>query len=243
MDRQTRKDLKTDKFAQEVGHSLEYLSEHKSQVKLYGGIAAAVIVLAAGYWIYSNRQAQQRSTALAAAIQINNAVIGTTAQPPNLAFPTQAEKDKAVIEAYDKIAADYRGTPEGAMAGLYSAGYQMDRDGQEAAIKLYQDLAGSAPGDYAAIAKRALAEYYAGEGKVEEAEKLLRDLVENPTVFVSAEEAQLSLAAVLTPTKPEEARKILESLRDTRSAVSRAAIDLIGKLPPAPQTTPAPQSN
>ncbi len=245
MDRQTRKDLKTDKFAQEIGLGLEFLSTHKSQVRLYGAAAVVALLALGGWWIYSNRQAQARADALADAIHVNDAVVSAQPTPPNMNFPTQDEKDKAVVEAYNKVADEYRGTQEGAMAGLMVAAYQMDREGQDEAVKRYQDLVDSAPDAYAAVAKMALAEVYAGEDKTDEAEKLLRDLVDHPTVFVSAEEAKLTLAQVLMPTKPEEARKILEDLRTSRSAISRAAVDLMGKLPPAPaaSTTEAPKAN
>ena len=46
MDRYTRKNLKTDKFAQEVTHGFEFLSEHSTDVKRYAAIALAVLVLA-----------------------------------------------------------------------------------------------------------------------------------------------------------------------------------------------------
>lgn len=240
MDRLTRKQLKEDKFAQELGHGLEFLSTHKQQVKLYGGIVLLALIALGGYWIYSSRQAAARAEALAQAIHVNDAIIGPAPQGPNMNFNTQAEKDKAVIEAYTKVATEYRGTQEGAIAGLRLAAYQMDRDGQEAAIKLYQDLIESAPEAYAAVAKMALAEAYAGQGKLEEAEKLLRELIDEPTPFISAEEATLTLAKVLTPSRPEDARKMLEPLRSSRSAVSRVAVDLLGKLPPAPAvSTPA----
>lgn len=244
MDRLTRKELKTDKFAQEIGQSLEFLSTHKQQVKLYGAIAVVVLLAAGGWWIYSNRQAQARAEALAEAIHINDAVIAPAPQPPNMNFATQEEKDKAVVEAYNKVADQYKGTQEGAMAGLFAAAYQMDRDGQDEAVKRYQDLVESAPDDYAAVAKMSLAQIYAGEDKIDEAEKLLRDLIDHPTLFISSEEAKLTLASILTPTKPEEARKLLEPLRASRSAISRVAVDLMGKLPPAPATAdPAPAAN
>jgi predicted negative regulator of RcsB-dependent stress response len=240
MDRLTRKQLKQDKFAMEVGQGLEYLSTHKQQVKLYGGIALFALIAIASYWIYSTRQEVARAEALAQAIHVNDAVIGPAPQGPNMNFNTQAEKDKAVIDAYTKVATQYRGTQEGAIAGLRLAAYQMDRNEQDAAIKLYQDLMESAPEAYAAVAKMALAEVYAGQDKLAEAEKLLRELIKDPTPFISAEEATLTLAKVLTPSRPEDARKMLEPLRNSRSAVSRVAVQLLGELPPAPATsTPA----
>ena len=57
VDRVTRKELKADRFAQEVGHTVEYVSEHRKQVIRYGTIAAAVLVVVIGviiaivYWL------------------------------------------------------------------------------------------------------------------------------------------------------------------------------------------------
>jgi hypothetical protein len=39
VDRITRSKLKTDRFAVEVEHSVEYVSEHKKQVAQYGALA------------------------------------------------------------------------------------------------------------------------------------------------------------------------------------------------------------
>ena len=48
MDRLTRKDLKHDKFAEEVGQGVEFLAEHKGDVKKYGIVAAVVVLVACG---------------------------------------------------------------------------------------------------------------------------------------------------------------------------------------------------
>ena len=52
MDRKTRKDLKSDKFAQEVTHTFEFVSEHRNEVVRYGAIALGVIALAAIIFFY-----------------------------------------------------------------------------------------------------------------------------------------------------------------------------------------------
>ncbi|MCX6625410.1 MAG: hypothetical protein NTY38_30995 [Acidobacteria bacterium] len=75
----------------------------------------------------------------------------------------------------------------------------------------------------------ALAQIYASQSKIADAEKLLRGLIEDPTVFVSKEQATISLAEILQRTRPDEARKLLEPLRGSaRPAVSRAAISVGG---------------
>jgi predicted negative regulator of RcsB-dependent stress response len=230
LDRLTRKDLKTDKFAQEVGNTFEFLAEHRSQVKLYGGIALGLIVLGAGYYFYSNYRASVRRDALAAAIKVDDATVGQP-QPPLLNFATQEEKDKARAEAFAKVASQYRGTQEGAIAQLYVAADLADKGKLAEAEKAYQDALSSAPDAYASLASVALAGVYSAQGKTADAEKLLRELIENPTPFVSKDEATIHLAEVLAATKPAEARKLLEPLRTSRSSISRAAITMLGNIP------------
>ena len=64
------------------------------------------------------------------------------------------------------------------------------------------------------------------------AEKTLRDLVAHPTVTVSKDEAQIRLALLIGKKNPDEARKMLEPMRTERTAVSRAAVQALGELPP-----------
>jgi hypothetical protein len=53
----------------------------------------------------------------------------------------------------------------------------------------------------------------------------------NPTQTISKEQATLELAELLASDNPAEARKLVEPLRTSRTAISRVAIDLIGRLP------------
>ena len=50
MDRVTRKELKTDKFALEVGHTVSLFEEHQKEVIRYGAIGLVAIALGLGYW-------------------------------------------------------------------------------------------------------------------------------------------------------------------------------------------------
>lgn len=244
MDRHTRKELKTDKFAQEIGHTVQFLAGHKKQVKLYGGIALAVLIAAAGYWTYSNRQAAARAKALADAMRVADAVISATPQPPLLNFPTQEEKDKALLEAYSKVAENYPGTQEGAIAQLYVAAAKNDKGEAEEAIRLYREAAATAPKEYRRVALLSLGELLAGQGQNEEAEKILKALSEeDSSALVSKEAALLAYGRVLAKRDPEAARKILEPLRDVpRVAVSSAAVTAIATLPPKAAEA-APKSN
>lgn len=238
MDSQHRKDLKTDPFAKEVGQGIQYVLGHPDAVKRYGIIVLVVLVLGGGYWFYSSRQAAARRKALADAMHVADAIISPTPSLPNITFATKEEKDKAVLEAYSRVGADYRGTQEGAIAQLYVALAKADEGKVEEALKLYADIADSAPREYSRVAQLARAELLAGQNQADEAAKILRSLANDTSALVSKEEAQLALGKLLAKSDPAEARKILEPLRDeSRTVVSGAAISVIATLPSVPQTT------
>ena len=235
MDRRTRKDLKTDKFAQEVGHTVEFLSEHRGQTLRYTLIGLAVVVIGIGIYAYNRHQAGLRADAFTNVMRINEAIVSPTPNPPNLTFPTQEEKDKAKLQALLDLAAKYHGSQEGAMAQFFLAGIQLEKDKLDEAEKIYKDVMDSAPSPYASVAKLSLAQIYAGQGRTAEAEKLLRELMSSPTIFVSKEQAALTLAGMLSKTNPADAKKLVDPLRQsTRPTISRAAITASADIPQTP---------
>jgi predicted negative regulator of RcsB-dependent stress response len=94
-------------------------------------------------------------------------------------------------------------------------------------------VADSGKDAFASQAKLSLSHVYAATGRQGEAEKLLRSIMDDPTVLVSKEEATITLARLLAKSNPVEARKLLEPLRAERGPVSRAAITLLGEIPAA----------
>ena len=57
----SRKALKQDKFAVEVEHTVDFFAAHRQSTFRYGGIALAVILIAAGIFYYRNSQHLPRS--------------------------------------------------------------------------------------------------------------------------------------------------------------------------------------
>jgi predicted negative regulator of RcsB-dependent stress response len=232
VDRLTRKELKKDVFAQEVGHTVEYVAEHRRQFIRYGLAALAVVVLLAGYFYYSKRQHAVRQRELAAATRIQDAGVGpSTGRESILTFPTVEEKNKAAVKAFTELAARHSGTEEGAIAQYYLGTVAADEGRLDEAVKWLKSAAESGSDEYASLANLSLAQVYHLQGKTAEAEKLLRALMAKPTMFVSKEQAIIMLARVLSATKPDEARKLLEPLRTHPGAVSRVALTVLGELP------------
>ena len=230
MKRQTRKQLKTDKFAQDVGLTFSFLNEHRAESIRYGLIGLAVVLLAVGYYFYSRHQATGREEALAAAMKIDQAIIAAKPTPTNINFATKEEKDKARTQAFSDLATKYRGTAEGAVGGIFIGAEKADKGDFAAAEKIYKDVMDSAPEEYSAQARISLAYVYSSEGKPQDAEKLMRYLVDHPTALVSKEQATLELGDILSKSNCKEALKLIEPLRSSRTAISKIALTEVGRI-------------
>lgn len=236
MDKQEREQLKHDVFVEEVTHTIDYAATHKKQLSMYGGLAVAVIVLAGGWWWWSDKQAAERQTALQEALQNQQAAVGPGSSPYLRSFATQELKDAAIIKSFNDIIGKYPSSDEAAMGHYYIGVTYADQGKFAEAEKEWQLVVDKGSKEYASLSRYALAQMYAKQGKAAQAEQHLRYLVDNPTALFSKENAQIELAKLIAPTKPDEARKILEPLRQlsTRGSVSRWAITAYGDTKPGP---------
>lgn len=234
MDRITRKGLKQDKFAVEVQHTVGYLSEHRTQSVRWGVLGAAAIVLIAGFFTWRSHEGTARRTALAAALELRQAPVGPSPSDSLVrTFPTEQEKTKAEIAAFSDIASKYSSSGEGIIAECNLAAIAAGQGNLAGAGKALQEVIDSGNSNYASLAKLSLAEIYKSEGKKAEGEKLIREVMEKPSEFVSKEQATIALAKYLALSNPAEARTLLEPLLHVdRRAVTQAASTELGSLSP-----------
>jgi predicted negative regulator of RcsB-dependent stress response len=227
----TRKELKTDQFALEVGHGISFFEHHKSEAAKYCAIVIGVFVLIAGYTFYQRGQHNTRQQALAAAIRVQEAPVGQSGNG-GLAFPAQEAKDGESIRVFTEMQTKYSGSAEGEIAQYYLGSIKADQGKLAEAEKLYREVAQKGNEKYASLSKLSLAQIFFADGRAEQGEKTLRDLIANPTVFVSSEQATISLARFLAPKKPAEARKLLDPLRTRQGNVGQMALSLLAEMPP-----------
>ena len=231
MDRAHRHELKHDRFVEQVGHTVEYAAEHKQQVIRYGVIGFVVLALVVGVIWYRRSQATARQEALRDAIHKQEGQVGPTQSPYLVAFPSEADKQKAVVAAWNDLIARYSGSDEAMIAHFYLGINAADHGNTQEAEKHLKTVAESGKDDYASQARLSLASLYEAQGKIADAEKLLRAVMDDPTVLVSKEQATIALAKLLARSRPAEARKLLEPLRTERGPVSRAAITALNDVP------------
>jgi len=228
----TRKELKTDKFALEVGHTVDFFEEHQTEILRYGAAALVVAAIAVGIVFYRGHLQSIRQEALAHAIAVQEAPVGQAAPGTPISFPTQDAKDKEAVKVFTELASKDSGTDEGYIAEYYLACIAADQGKLTDAENRFMSVANSGNRRYGALAKLSLGQVYFAEGKPAQGEKTLRELMDHPTVFVSKDQAAITLAKLLAPTKPAEARKLLDPLRAVAGPVSQTAIQAYSDLPP-----------
>ena len=231
MSRITRKELKTDKFALEVEHTFTFFGQHQKDFARYGALAVGAVLLVMGLVYYQRTQHADREQALSAAIKVQEAGVGQSANG-GLAFPTEAAKNQAALKAFGDLQAKYSGSAEGEIAQYYLGSIKADEGKLAEAEKILLEVSQKADDKYASLAKLSLAQIYFADGRDTQGEKVLRDLMASPTIFVSKEQATIELARAFKTKKPAEARKLLEPLRTTPGQAGQVAISLIGELPP-----------
>jgi predicted negative regulator of RcsB-dependent stress response len=225
----TRKELKTDKFALEVEHTVTLFEEHRQEIIRYGIVAAAVVALIVGYTIYSKSQHAAREQALAHAIEVQEAPVGQSASG-GLSFTTQDAKDAESTKVFTDLKNKYSGSSEAQIASYYLASIQADQGNMAQAEKSFQDVAQHASAGYASLAKIALAQIYFSDGRNAQGEAILRDLIAHPTVFVSADQATITLARHYQGLKnTAEARKLVEPLK-SKPGVGQIVVSMLGDL-------------
>lgn len=154
-DRPTRKEMKHDKFVEDVGHAYDYASQNRRNILLGIAAVAAIAVILWGVSIYRKGQETKAQTALAEAIAIMDAPTGASAEAPagEVEYKTDEEKFATAEPLLRKVVADHGGTDAADVAGLYLARISASRgdlaaarEGLETFVRGHRDhvLAGAA---------------------------------------------------------------------------------------------------
>ena len=227
MARFRRKDLKRDRFVEEVTQRVEFFSGHRKQF-IGGGIAVVVIIVAAvGYTTYARNRSMAAQSALQDAIDLYHGVVTVEDIPGTKTFATETERIDAITRSLDILAVDFSGSPAAAGAAFYSG--LLDREqGNLAEARAHFELAVNGGGtEYPALARLALGSLLLGEGSAEEAREQFQWVVDNPTRTVSRDRASIEVARTLIESDPQRAREILDAIRAENGAASPMATALI----------------
>ncbi len=213
--RYTRHELKQDRFRESAAEAVHWTVEHRSKL-INGGIALVVlIILVGGGWWFMNYRENQAELALGKALAVYNAPLRPESMPadPNIpSYTSVAERAKASKAEFDKVAGQYGSTRSGQFAKYFSGLCEQDLGNTPGAEQQLKNVADSRDSDVSSLAKLALSNLYRGSNRDADAIKVLKELIDKPTVSVPKTTAQMTLAEIYEPKQPDEAKKIYEQI-------------------------------
>jgi hypothetical protein len=217
-----KESLQHDQFTDAVANAVNYTLADRQRLIRWAIIIGVVFVIAGAatwYWSYARSVRQED---LASAFSVLNAPVGTT-ETAGKSFPTPEAKTKASVKALADVVAKDGGSREGLIAQYYLGTLKAQNQDPKGAESDLNAVANSSS-ECAPLAKIALAQLYISQNRSADAQKLLREVVDKPTDLVSKSQAQLLLAQMLQSSNPQEAKKIVQSLKTPNQspAVTRA---------------------
>ncbi len=226
----SRKELKQDRFAQEVGQSVAFVSSHGRQLLLGVG-GAVLLVVAALVWAgYRETNRQEARAALQKGIEMYHGEVDTEQQRAAITFPTTIARFRDTREQLELVIEDHPGGEPEIAAGYYLALLDVEQEKPHDAKTRLEALSNRSDGEYGALVRLALADLYAQEEQQEQASRHYKHLIDHPTKLVPKERSQLAYARLLSDTDPETAKTLLEEIRTSSGPASAAASALLREL-------------
>jgi len=225
-----KEQLQHDHFTDAVSDVLSYALSNRR--KLLPWAIAIIVVLTltgVGFWYRSYRNSVRQQD-LEDAFAVLETPVGS-ANSYSKAYPTQDAKQQASLKALSNVVAKDGGSRQGLIAQYYLGTLKAQKNDAKGAESDLRAVADS-KSECGVLAKIALAQLYAGESRVSEAQALLRSIVNKPADLVSKAQAQILLARLDETNNPQEAKKILQSLKKPSQdpAVTRAVDQLSAEL-------------
>jgi len=211
----TRKELKKDEVRETLTQGAELLLSHE-KTTIYLVIVAVVIVLGIFGWrAYAQRQSVRAAAAFDGAMTVYQAPVTSQTQglpPGQIVFTQDSAKYTEASKKFSAIGKQYPRTRSGRLAKYYAALCAEKLGQNSVAQKDLGDLAGS-DGDFAAMARFALAQLDDRIGQSAEAEKLYKQLLGESSDLTPKPMVMLALAQHYGQKNPTEAAKLYAQIQ------------------------------
>lgn len=189
-----------DPFQHKIGHKIEAAGKHfegKGRTILYGLAALIVLAVIAGiFYQYSRRSNGTGQAALGKAIEISRSRVTDAPAPAGSTektYKSEKERADASIAAFQEVVDKFGGSA-GEKARYFIAVNRLATDRGAGIIEL--DGLAKGTSDVAKLAKFALAQTKADDGKLDEAAALYQELQAMPDSLVAKDTINLQLAKV-----------------------------------------------
>lgn len=148
MDRQHRRDLKHDRFVDEIGSLSSKARQNQRFLVTVTGAAVALAVIIFGVYFYRSTQEQKAQVLLGQAIETIESPLAPPAggQPvPNAKFKTEADRTAAAEKQFKEVVAKYGSSDAADVANLYLARIEASRGEIAPARKKLEAFIGDHP--------------------------------------------------------------------------------------------------
>jgi tetratricopeptide (TPR) repeat protein len=119
----TRKEIKRDELANVMERGVEYAESHARTLFIAAGVALALVLLSALFFLYRSHRAGDASAALAQAMKVFQAPIDPAApkpdDPQNPTFADAAARQTRAKALFEKLRDDYGSTEAGDVASVF----------------------------------------------------------------------------------------------------------------------------
>jgi TolA-binding protein len=143
MDRQHRRELKRDKFVDELGTLSTKARENQRLLLLLTAALVILSVIGYGFFFYRSNQEQKAQDALAKAIETIDSPLqpAAGAQPvPNAKYKTEAERSAAAEKQFKDVQSGFSGSDAADVANLYLSRIDASRGDVASARKRLQNF-------------------------------------------------------------------------------------------------------
>jgi hypothetical protein len=225
-----KEQLQHDRFTDAVSGAVTYARSHREKLTRWIIVAGIVLIVAGGAFWFMTYRNSVRQRDLENAFVVLDAPVGTPSQLGKT-FATQDAKNQASIKALQDVIAKDGGTSQGLIAQYYLGTLKASTKDIKGAETDLENVANSSS-ECAPLAKIALAQLYSGENRMADAQRVLRDIINNPTDLVSKAQAQILLAHLEETSNPQDAKKLLQAVRTSSQdpAVTRAVSEVSSQL-------------
>ena len=146
MDRQHRRDLKRDKFVDEVGNLTTRARENQRLLVMVIAVVVALAVIGYGIYFYRSNREQKGQVALGVAIDtIDSPLVQTGVPNPDAKFKTEAERTEKAEGLFKDVQKNYSGTNAADVANIYLARIAASKNDVATARKLLTDFISDHP--------------------------------------------------------------------------------------------------
>ncbi len=213
--RYTRQELKQDKFKETAADAVHWSSEHRSKLLLTGIVIAVILVAVVGSFWYYRYTGEQATTALGAAMQINEAPIAPKGAAPAqvTTFETAQDRATAAKNAFYGVSSKFGFTRAGKFARYMAGIKEVELGNNKVAEENFKAISGSSDANVSTLAKFALASVYRDTNRDSDAIAVYKDLIDHPSDSVPKATSQLELAELYSVKQPDEAKKIYAQIQ------------------------------